>query len=299
MGGYDERQQDITTRALTTFETPLGRLQLTRLPQGETKSVAFYKAQTTWILQEQIPDHLAIFIDDGGIKGPSMPDGLSIRPKGEDKEESERDDCDEEEDWIKPHPRFDLKEVNTSEVGKLSRNKRNIEIPIKQEGSGKHMQEYLNTLQKPQSIEEEYFNKIKRRSVNFYLKGGHLIRINQEHPQIAVYNEKAQKQILKKMHEGLGHRGENETYRRIKTRYWWEGMKNIVKKWVRSCQKCQKRSKLQQKEEAQISVTSTLFERVSKDVVQINAGRWKYLVIARDDFSGLPETVALTRLTAK
>ncbi|MBW0551768.1 hypothetical protein O181_091483 [Austropuccinia psidii MF-1] len=34
----------------------------------------------------------------------SIPDGLSRRPKGEDKEDSERDDFDEQEDWIKPHP---------------------------------------------------------------------------------------------------------------------------------------------------------------------------------------------------
>ncbi|MBW0579440.1 hypothetical protein O181_119155 [Austropuccinia psidii MF-1] len=56
----------------------------------------------------------------------TMPDGLSRRPKGEDKEESKRDDFDEEEDWIKHHPGFGLKEVNTSKVGKLSRKKNNI-----------------------------------------------------------------------------------------------------------------------------------------------------------------------------
>ncbi|MBW0546178.1 hypothetical protein O181_085893 [Austropuccinia psidii MF-1] len=70
MGGYDERELDINRRPLTTFETPLGRLQLTRLPQGETNSVAVYQAQMTWTLQEEIPEHLGIFIDDGGIKGP-------------------------------------------------------------------------------------------------------------------------------------------------------------------------------------------------------------------------------------
>ncbi|MBW0468707.1 hypothetical protein O181_008422 [Austropuccinia psidii MF-1] len=115
-----------------------------------------------------------------------MPDGLSKRKKGEDKEESERDDFDEEEDWIKPHPGFGLKEVNTRTVGKLLRNKSNIEIPIKQEGFGKHMQEYLNTLQKPKNIREEYFKKIKRRSMNFYLERGQLKRRNQENPQIVV-----------------------------------------------------------------------------------------------------------------
>ncbi|MBW0560921.1 hypothetical protein O181_100636 [Austropuccinia psidii MF-1] len=70
MGGYDERELDITTRPLKAFPTPLGRLQLTKLPQGETNSVAFYQAQMTWILQEEIPEHLGIFIDDGGIEGP-------------------------------------------------------------------------------------------------------------------------------------------------------------------------------------------------------------------------------------
>ncbi|MBW0587954.1 hypothetical protein O181_127669 [Austropuccinia psidii MF-1] len=70
MVGYDERELDINTRPLTAFETPLGRLQLTRLPQGATKPVVVYQEQMTWILQEEIPEHLGIFIDDGGIKGP-------------------------------------------------------------------------------------------------------------------------------------------------------------------------------------------------------------------------------------
>ncbi|MBW0552320.1 hypothetical protein O181_092035 [Austropuccinia psidii MF-1] len=65
MGGYNERELDITTRHLTTFETPLGRLQLTRLRQGATNSVAVYQAQMNWILQGERPEHLGIFIDDG------------------------------------------------------------------------------------------------------------------------------------------------------------------------------------------------------------------------------------------
>ncbi|MBW0588222.1 hypothetical protein O181_127937 [Austropuccinia psidii MF-1] len=35
------------------------------------------------------------------------------------------------------------------------------------------------------------------------------------------------------------------------------------------------------------------------DAVYIKSGRWKYLVVARDEFAGLPETVALKRLIAK
>jgi len=72
MGGYDERELDPTSRPMTTFETPLGRFQLTRLPQGATNSVAVYQAQMMWILQDEIPHYAGIFIDDGGIKGPEF-----------------------------------------------------------------------------------------------------------------------------------------------------------------------------------------------------------------------------------
>jgi hypothetical protein len=70
MGGYDERELAPESRPLTTFETPLGRFQLTRLPQGATNSVTVYQAQMTWILQDEIPNNVGIFIDDGGINGP-------------------------------------------------------------------------------------------------------------------------------------------------------------------------------------------------------------------------------------
>ncbi|MBW0534600.1 hypothetical protein O181_074315 [Austropuccinia psidii MF-1] len=67
---YDERELDISTRSLTIFETPLGSLNLARLPQGLTNSVAVYQTQMTWILQEEISGNVGIFIDNGGIEGP-------------------------------------------------------------------------------------------------------------------------------------------------------------------------------------------------------------------------------------
>ncbi|MBW0462056.1 hypothetical protein O181_001771 [Austropuccinia psidii MF-1] len=68
MGGYDERELDVTTRPLTTFEKTLGRMQLTKKAQGATKPVAVYQAKMTWILQDEIAESVGILIDDGGIK---------------------------------------------------------------------------------------------------------------------------------------------------------------------------------------------------------------------------------------
>ncbi|MBW0549327.1 hypothetical protein O181_089042 [Austropuccinia psidii MF-1] len=70
MGGYNAKELDITKRPLTTFETKPGRLQLTRLPQGATDNVAVHQVQMTRIPQEEIPENLGIFTDDGGIEGP-------------------------------------------------------------------------------------------------------------------------------------------------------------------------------------------------------------------------------------
>ncbi|MBW0514291.1 hypothetical protein O181_054006 [Austropuccinia psidii MF-1] len=97
----------------------------------------------------------------------------------------------------------------------------------------------------------------------------------------------------------MGNRGENETYRGAKETFWWEGMNKMVKKWVKSCEACQKRSHYHQKEEGRISFTSTLFERVSIDAIHVKSGRWKYLVVARDYFSGFPDTIGLVTLTAR
>jgi hypothetical protein len=70
MGGYKKKELEEESRPLTNFDTTLGRFQLTRLPQGATNSVAVYQAQMMWILQDKIPEHVGVFIDDGGIKGP-------------------------------------------------------------------------------------------------------------------------------------------------------------------------------------------------------------------------------------
>ncbi|MBW0526161.1 hypothetical protein O181_065876 [Austropuccinia psidii MF-1] len=76
-------------------------------------------------------------------------------------------------------------------------------------------------------------------------------------------------------------------------------MKKSVNKWVQSCLAFQKRSQSLQREQGKSTATSTIFERVSMDAVHIKYGRWKYMVVARDDFSGWPETARLVKLTAK
>ncbi|MBW0536003.1 hypothetical protein O181_075718 [Austropuccinia psidii MF-1] len=209
-----------------------------------------------------------------------MPDGLSRRPQSED-EEKEKSDFDEAEEWIKPHLGFGVKHNN---IIKLAA----IKLQSRQEGFWKRILEYLNTLKRPFGSKEDDFKKIKRKSSNFFFEEGQLKRRNTLNPQVVVSSQNSQRRISKSLHKEMGHRPENETYRGAKKRFWWEGMKKIVKKWVKYCKSCQKRSHYHQKEEGRISFTSKLLEIVSIGAVHVKAGRWKYLVVARDDFSGWP-----------
>ena len=76
-------------------------------------------------------------------------------------------------------------------------------------------------------------------------------------------------------------------------------MKNSSKLWVQSCDACQKRSSVLPNELKMATGKSTIFGRVSLDTVHIKAGRWKYLVVARDDLSGWVEAVGLEKIQAK
>jgi hypothetical protein len=76
--GYDHRELHEASRDLTTFQTPIGLLRLKKLPQGWTNSVAIFHGDTTWILQDEIPEKVGVFIDDIGVKGPAFRDESPI-----------------------------------------------------------------------------------------------------------------------------------------------------------------------------------------------------------------------------
>jgi transposase InsO family protein len=77
--GYDHRTLDISSRDLTSFQSPLGALRNTSLPQGSTNAVAIFHGDVTFILEPEIPHVANPFLDDTVVKGPvsryESPDG--------------------------------------------------------------------------------------------------------------------------------------------------------------------------------------------------------------------------------
>ena len=68
--GYDQVGLAVESRDMTAFQTPIGLLRQTTLPQGATNSVAQFVRITNKILEAQIPEKARPFLDDIAVKGP-------------------------------------------------------------------------------------------------------------------------------------------------------------------------------------------------------------------------------------
>ena len=55
---------------MTAFQTPLGLLRMTSVPQGATNSVAQFVRVVNTILEYLNPNIAMPFLDDVGVKGP-------------------------------------------------------------------------------------------------------------------------------------------------------------------------------------------------------------------------------------
>ena len=220
----------------------------------------------------------------------TLPDALSRRPLSEEDEEyfEEPRDFDEDEPVINPYCTFKVNSTST------------LTQPLDWEEPGYwlNMRNYLETLKRPEGLEPEEYQKLRKNSAKFFVQQGRLMRRHLPMAQLVISNQTFQNKLLKITHEDLGHRGPDETYFRLSYRFWWPNLKKKSKEWVRSCLSCQKRDPLVPREIRNPTGESCLFGRVALDACHIKAGKYKYLIVARDDLSGWVEASPLIKLTA-
>ncbi len=110
--------------------------------------------------------------------------------------------------------------------------------------------------------------------------------------------------VLYMMHDHpiSAHFGVKATYEKIKERYYWKGIKEDVKVYVKSCNKCQKRNKPKGKNELHSIEAKEPFYMVGIDFVgplPITEKGNKYIIVAMDYFTKWPEAKAVKEATAK
>ena len=109
-----------------------------------------------------------------------------------------------------------------------------------------------------------------------------------------VTDPRKQIAILIQAYKNLDHKGEQAVFELIKIQFYWPHMQNDVHYHVASCHKCQIRNIKKMEVPATISTPSTPFEKVYINVMyMLPSGGYHYIVVAKDDLTGVTEAQLL------
>ena len=98
------------------------------------------------------------------------------------------------------------------------------------------------------------------------------------------------------------HLGVNSTYEKIKERYYWPKMFEDVRKYIESCDNCQRREKTKRREELLPQKIGVPFDKIGIDIkgpLPLTRKGNRYLVVAMDYFTKWLEARAIPNAKAE
>jgi hypothetical protein len=152
---------------------------------------------------------------------------------------------------------------------------------------------YLTTLARPPWLSQSAFREVMAKSKVYSVRDRQLWKNpdNVWHiPRLVIDAQDHKTEIIKALHDEVGHGGRENTYRRVAFRYYWPGCFVDVKRHVDKCEPCQKKEKARQETALYPQRAVSLFYRVNIDCITLpQEGNWRFLCILRCDASGWPE----------
>lgn len=170
---------------------------------------------------------------------------------------------------------------------------------------------YKATLRLPAGATPQKTRLLKRRAKRYVLENGHLYEIisaaglSHAIPKRVISLPERKKDIVRRMHVGLVHKGREATFQAISERFVWRGMFSDVEQYCKTCEECQKRSRQRNPGLLHAQFTPTVFSRINMDSVKIGSSdlssdslRQGFVnahscILARDDLSGWIEGRAI------
>ena len=144
---------------------------------------------------------------------------------------------------------------------------------------------------------------LQKRSEGYEEKLGRLYRRNKEGKLLKVLKKNEIDSVLWMMHNHptAGHFGIENTYEKIKQRFYWNGMLEDIKQYIKYCDACQRRGKKGGQGYLNLIKTERPFERIGIDFVgplsQTKNGN-KYILVAMDYLTKWPEAKAMKQAKA-
>src|SRR5438045_5178044 len=102
------------------------------------------------------------------------------------------------------------------------------------------------TLKKPKGMTQGEFCAFRKCALKYAVINKQLYQVGLKNvpSQIVIDSLEKQSEILKGLHEDCGHKGRENTYRKVADLYYWEGCYEDTKKYVGTCKECQLRDPL-------------------------------------------------------
>lgn len=156
---------------------------------------------------------------------------------------------------------------------------------------------YIRNGKYPNEVKEKGAKRNFRKSCkHFTIVEGHLTFKNTRR---VIFENDRKQAIIHDVHEGLnetvesvalsGHRGRDSTYQKVSQRFYWHGMVDDVKSYIKTCQKCQQHGKLIKKispELQSIPIEPNVMKQVGIDLCNLpEVNGYKHLIVLIDYFS--------------
>ena len=132
----------------------------------------------------------------------------------------------------------------------------------------------------------------------FSIVDGHL---TYKEKRRVIFENNRKQNIIHDVHEGIndnpeavalsGHRGRESTYQKVSARFYWYGMVDDVKNYIKTCQKCQQQGKIFKRispELQSIPIDAQVMQQVGADLCNLlEVNGYKHFIVLIDYFSKL------------
>ena len=158
----------------------------------------------------------------------------------------------------------------------------------------------------PDEFTQQQQQQLIKQSQNYILKDNLLFKKDKKNVKklYRVITRDELATVLYMMHNDptSGHLGIDSTFNKIRSRYYWSQYYEDIKKYVESCDACQRRGRPRKNNELYPIPVNSPFYQIGIDIVgplpRTQRGK-KYIVTAMDYLTKWPEARALTEATAE